>query len=292
MKILAGIVLYNPDIERLRENVGAIISQVDKLILYDNHSSNIEIVRSSFFGNEKMELICNENNDGISVALARIMEYAEKRGFDWVLTLDQDSVCREGLIEKYVDVLQNPEKWDVNCDPHRIGILTCNIIDRNYEIDNDIKPDEKTKIIERCITAGSFMNTSNYSKSEGFDESLFIDGVDFDICYNLRKHGFFIVQVNYDGVLQEIGSGKIVQLLWKKYPYNNHSPLRNYYMARNDLIIYKKYPQYIGIKKTILREIKSQLIICLFGTNKLQLLSKRWKGIIEGIRYKRMVSRL
>ena len=285
MKILAGIVLYNPDIERLKENIDAIIAQVDRLILYDNHSDNIEVVKKTFCGNEKLELICNDNNDGISAALARIMEYAEKSSFDWVLTLDQDSVCKEGLVEKYVDVLKNPEKWDVKCDHQMIGLLTCNIVDRNYEIDNDIKPDEKTKIIERCITAGSFMNTSNYFKSEGFDEYLFIDGVDFDICYNLRKHGLYIVQVNYDGVLQEIGSGKIVRLLWKKYPFNNHSPLRNYYMARNDFIIHKKYPDYISGMRTIARELKSEAIILIYGKQKFRTLCKRWSGIRDGLSY-------
>ena len=38
MKTLAGIVLYNPDIERLRENIAAIAPQVDTLLFIDNAS--------------------------------------------------------------------------------------------------------------------------------------------------------------------------------------------------------------------------------------------------------------
>lgn len=285
MKILAGIVLFNPDIKRLEENVAAICNQVDKVVLFDNHSENIEAVRKIFGGYEKLELLCNKNNDGIASALARIMDYAGRNDYTWVLTLDQDSVCKGDIIKTYVDVLRNPGKWEIKCDPHKIGLLTCNIVDRNYEIDNDIESSEKTKIIERCITAGSFMNTRNYFESDGFDEQLFIDGVDFDICYNLRMHGFFIVQVNYDGVLQEIGLGRIVRLLWKKYPYNNHSPLRNYYMARNDIIVQRKYPEYISGSRTFVRELKSEMIVLIYGKQKFRTLYKRWAGIRDGLSY-------
>ena len=38
----AGIVLYNPDIKRLEENISAIAPQVNELILIDNSSKNID----------------------------------------------------------------------------------------------------------------------------------------------------------------------------------------------------------------------------------------------------------
>lgn len=41
IKISAGIVLYNPDINRLKQNIKAVIPQVDVLVLYDNGSKNI-----------------------------------------------------------------------------------------------------------------------------------------------------------------------------------------------------------------------------------------------------------
>ena len=41
MKYIAGIVLYNPDLGRLKENIESICKQVDKVILIDNGSDNI-----------------------------------------------------------------------------------------------------------------------------------------------------------------------------------------------------------------------------------------------------------
>ena len=38
----AGIVSYNPDIKRFKENIDSILSQVDKLIIIENGSKDSE----------------------------------------------------------------------------------------------------------------------------------------------------------------------------------------------------------------------------------------------------------
>ena len=47
MKILAGIVLFNPDIERLKQNAAAILPQVDCLLAVDNGSTNLEEIEKA-----------------------------------------------------------------------------------------------------------------------------------------------------------------------------------------------------------------------------------------------------
>lgn len=39
-RIMAGIVLFNPNKERLTQNIDAIYPQVDKIVLIDNCSTN------------------------------------------------------------------------------------------------------------------------------------------------------------------------------------------------------------------------------------------------------------
>ena len=41
-KVVAGIVLYNPNVKRLIKNIDMIAPQVEKLILFDNHSENLK----------------------------------------------------------------------------------------------------------------------------------------------------------------------------------------------------------------------------------------------------------
>ena len=56
MMIIAGIVLYNPDISRLKENISAIRPQVDKVVLIENGSSDLTYLDSL---SHDLELIVN-----------------------------------------------------------------------------------------------------------------------------------------------------------------------------------------------------------------------------------------
>ena len=68
MKYIAGIVLYNPDLGRLKENIESICKQVDKVILIDNGSDNIRSNKEIFelYSFEKRRkygnCICIESN--------------------------------------------------------------------------------------------------------------------------------------------------------------------------------------------------------------------------------------
>ena len=107
LPVLAGVVLYEPDTERLMENLNAVLPQVQRLLLVDNHSADFVRIRekvSERFGTERLTWICLEENKGIAFALRTIMDYAAQEGFPWVLALDQDSVCRPGLVKEYLQL--------------------------------------------------------------------------------------------------------------------------------------------------------------------------------------------
>ena len=103
MKIVAGIVLYNPDEKRLLENIAKIIHQVDKVICIDNNSKNINEIASKLKSKyQKIEIIYNNENKGIAYALNQILNYAYENQYEWFLTLDQDSVVEKDLINTYL----------------------------------------------------------------------------------------------------------------------------------------------------------------------------------------------
>lgn len=95
--IFAGIVLFNPEISRLKENITHILGQVDRLILVDNGSNNKEEIQSGIqnFNTDKILYIDLHKNKGIAAALNVIAESTESCGVKWVLTLDQDTVCKD-----------------------------------------------------------------------------------------------------------------------------------------------------------------------------------------------------
>lgn len=61
MDISAGIVLFNPDIKRLKENIDAVIVQCTHVYLVDNGSGNIDEVLELLkkYKKSKISVICN-----------------------------------------------------------------------------------------------------------------------------------------------------------------------------------------------------------------------------------------
>ncbi|MBR1812213.1 MAG: glycosyltransferase family 2 protein [Lachnospiraceae bacterium] len=271
--VLAGIVLYEPEEERLMENLAAVLPQVQHVLLVDNHSSCLSRIRARVveqFGEERLMWLFLDENKGIAYALARIMDYACGQGFPWVLTLDQDSVCRPGLVEQYFCLTGQPE----------IGQMGCRITDRNFTEPGLTEGDgAEYQEVPFVITSGSFMNVKWYQKTAGYDEKMFIDGVDVDISYALRKAGAKVIRIPFDGLLHEVGHGKPVKLLGKEYIAYQHSPERNYYIARNNQYLQRKYPTEFSRIHTFLYELRMELVIGLYEDQRWEKLKNRWKGI-------------
>ena len=148
-KILVGIILYNPEISRLEENVSAIINQSEKVLLIDNASVNIkEIVQFSELY-ENVELIKNNSNLGIARAINQVLEYSLEHGYEWFLTLDQDSVCSPDIMKYYEKYLEY----------ENVAQLTCNIIDRKTGSLTSHNNSSEFSECNGCITSGALNNT-------------------------------------------------------------------------------------------------------------------------------------
>lgn len=263
-----------PNVDRLRENLASVVSQVDRTVIFVNGSESVPLAYDAIGDLPDVFTIKSEVNAGVAMGLARIMSYAAENGFDWVLTIDQDSVCNPGLVEEYSKYIDLP----------KVGMLTCCIVDRNFFQSSGFRCDEKYRRVEKCITAGSFTSINAYSHTAGYDEQMFIDGVDWDICYGLRRHGYFIYQINFDGVIQEVGHGKNVSLFGKQYIAYGEPPLRNYYGARNDIYLARKYPEMISMWKTRIREIRAEVIVLLYEDQKFAKIYNRLRGVRDGFR--------
>lgn len=266
MKILAGIVLFNPDINRLKENIKNIEKQVDKIILIDNASQNINEVEKEF---NNIEIKKNNKNLGIANALNQILEYATKNKYQWFITLDQDSVCNNQLIEKYINNISLEENKDV-------AMYTCNIVDRNFETNNS----NQGKFVDRCITSGTLSNTEKLNSVGGFDIKMFIDLVDFDICTTLIENGYKIKKIGYNGLLHEVGHARKIKILKKSEVIYNHTAFRVYYIIRNSIYYAYKHK----IKKFYLLTVKRALLILIFQKNKKENLKNIMKGTKDGLK--------
>lgn len=268
-KICAGIVLYNPDIDRLKENIEAIVEQVQVVYLQDNGSSNISHVEEFIKKQNKVILLKNPTNKGIAWALNRLCERGLKDGFDWILTLDQDSVCPENMISSFECYLKNTD------------MLCPKIVDRNYGLLDG--SNLETEIVKECITSGCLLKLQSWEKINGFDEVMFIDGVDFEFCYRLGKAGMKILRVNGIILYHEIGNISTRKFFGLRVIVKNHSSFRKYYISRNIIYMARKRKNILLIIKGILQEIKLLGIVLLYEEDKKNKIISILKGICDGI---------
>ena len=268
--ILAGIVLYNPNTQRLQENIEAIIPQVDSIVIVDNGSTE------SLYNNiletfDHITYIRNEKNMGIAYALNQICGYAYSHGYNWVLTLDQDSIATPGMVDVYRSIAND-----------KIGILGCWIHDRGYQIDESWGIKNGTFETDWVITSAAFTNVKAWKSCGGFDNGMFIEWVDWDICESMRKAGYKIMKTYKTKLIHELGHGtRLVMVRHHQMQVMNHKPIRYYYSTRNRIYMARKY-KHIGLWKQ-LKEIGFKLYtVERYERNKLQNLVAIIKGTIAG----------
>lgn len=232
--MIAGIVLFNPDISRLQQNINTILPQVEKLILVDNGSKNIDKVQellNIFYKSDKVYVLLLGDNFGIAKAQNEICRWALNYGYEWAITLDQDSVCPNNLVEEYKKIIMDPS----------VGMVCPKITDRNFGEIFDGLVHEDIEEVSQCIASASAIRISVWEEVGGFYEPLFIDSVDFDICWSIREHGYKIIRNNKVVLLHEVGHSRVVHFAGKDRLILNHTPLRYYYKMRNSFIVGRRH---------------------------------------------------
>lgn len=272
-KIVAGIVTYNAKPELLLENINAIIEQVDEVIIVDNASHNIEKVKEALIHKEVV-WIFNQQNLGIATALNQIMKFAYDNHFEWAITLDQDTIVPPGMVRTLSKYLSK-----------QYGIIAPRHIDRNNKASESGSAQETT-LVEWCITSGSLTNVFAWNMIGGFDESLFIDGVDIDYGLRLNKNGYKILKVNSTVISHAVGEANDHYFFGKRISVQNHSAFRKFYISRNILLIAKKNGGPKDIMKAYLRIFKQIGLVILFEKNKREKTKAMLRGMREAMKLK------
>ncbi|NQX45866.1 glycosyltransferase [Paenibacillus tritici] len=284
----AGIVLYNPDLDRLDQNINSIRNQIDLIFLIDNNSENITLITQKYNNDAQIHIMKNYENKGIAFALNQICQLAIAFKYEWVLLLDQDSICSSKIIRTYNNYTSDQS----------VALLTPYIIDINKTNLEEYKSKRLTNFsfVEWAITSGSMIRIDAWKKVGFFDEELFIDAVDFDFSFRLQINGYKQIRINSEYLLQEVGNAEPTWIYrphidnsgkWtiKRYYRTNHSLIRQYYMIRNHLIIARKYQKYKSKNRRIIFVIALALPKIFVEKNKFKLVKVMYKGFIDGFKF-------
>ncbi len=244
---MAGcVVLYNPPKTDNKldviENIKTYLPVVKKLYVMDNSTKidakDVEELKQI----KKVEYISMNGNKGIAKALKDATELAIKEKFDYILTMDQDSKYPTedfGYIEEYIK----------NNNISNVAQIGINFGQNNVK-SNKNEDKSNVKNAKQLITSGTITFLDKYKQIEGYNEGLFIDGVDFDVSYQFRVKGFDLLIFNNIFLQHNLGTKSTRNILGLKITRIVWNPVRQYYLFRNDkyFLTYKS-PKYLELYK-------------------------------------------
>jgi len=227
MKFTGVVILYYPENKWIK-NIMTYIGFLEKLIIIDNSPKPIDSLPENIL--QKTVYLHENGNMGIAKRLNQALDYANKEGFKFLLTMDQDSSFEENHIKSYI---QKATEY----------LSSNSIIAVGIPFD---PPSNSLKMSQDLlITAGTIINIEHALRLNGFDEKLFIDYVDTEFCLRAWKNSYQTIAINGVKMNHEFGEGKLV---WspkiKKEVRRFHTPIRLYYLTRNYLYTKNKYPEF------------------------------------------------
>lgn len=267
--VCAAIVSYNDPVCLLK-TIQGICNQVEKILVIDNGSShdNVEKIRKNLPKNQSIEFFFLQKNMGIGYALNFGLKKSMQYGYQWLLTLDQDSTANENMVQKLYEYAKKNKKSAVVFP----------------SLSNE-SPSPCSQIEHKtyAITSGNLINTEVLNALGGFNESYFIDGVDFDFCLRVVNAGFLITKINDAVLIHRLGEKKVINIFRVKFIYTEHSPLRRYYIFRNHFYLTRDY----FFKNTLFVAKKNLFIliyfvqIILFDARRIENIRMIMRGIVD-----------
>jgi rhamnosyltransferase len=287
-KVVAVIILFNPDLFNLKKSLFALLKQVDSIYLIDNtidNRRNIDFFAE--FKNFDFEYYSLGLNEGVSRAQNIGISHAIDNNFEHVLIMDQDSVPTDGMVFQLKEDLFFLKKQGYKIGvigPTPINIQTqkaySSRIKKNApfsELANHIVQ------VDQLISSGSLIECETFKHVGFMDEALFIDGVDHEWCWRAKSKGYQCAMSQKAKLHHMLGEGD-KKILGVRIAIT--SPFRVFYQYRNYLYLCKKnyVPFYWKFNNAIKYLIKMFYYPLFVSPRKLYLVNIL-KGVKEGLMY-------
>jgi len=246
---ICGIVVtYKPNLYILQQLLTNLQSRLQAVVIVDNTES--DTVKTWFKQNSypySCFFLSDQINSGVAAAHNKGICWAKEHDFEYVVLFDQDSLPDQDMVSslltthKHLETkgvpiaLVGPKYVDsrINQAASFIKFKNCWMWRINCSKQIEFHP------VEYLITSGSLIKISVFDTVGLFDASLFIDYVDIE--WGLRANSYGLKSFGVcNAVLRHAMGDKMVKHPLRKASLPLHSPLRNYYMFRNAILLYKK----------------------------------------------------
>jgi len=214
-KIAIGIVTYNPT-PSLTSRIDLALAAGFALYIFDNSPQN-ETVREFCKSHNNCIYITCGKNVGLGFGISSVCAQAYYDSYPALLFFDQDTIFDHSTLDFVEELYINKGNMAVHYSA---------IIFNSKDVDR-VNTENKflLKDVLMSINSGSLYFLENLKKLNWYNESYFVDCVDYEFCLNSSNHGFKIAECSntpgFDhkseqGDFENRIFGKLVRL--RKYP--------------------------------------------------------------------------
>jgi rhamnosyltransferase len=241
--IAAIIVTYFPQRGEVGELIAAVAPQVQHVVVVDNTPSPGASLPTEV---ADLHVIRNNRNLGLGRAQNVGIAHARQIGADHVILFDQDSVPADDMVAILMRALRElthrgarvaavgPRWLDRRTRESapfvRVGWTGLRHITGDWHEEGFIEADF-------LIASGSLIPMAALDQIGHMDEGLFIDHVDIEWAFRAASHGFRLYGIRDAVLVHGLGDSRRVVWLGKWWKVPIHSPIRNYYFARNTVVL-------------------------------------------------------
>ena len=267
------MVTFHPEPD-LTAKLASVLTQVGWIVVVDNGSCDADLPDCSEpTMRGRVEIIANTENRGIGAALNQGLRRAKERGYDWALTLDQDSSPLPNLVEASGRAFLAYPK------PERLAAIGASFVGAEQPTPASAWAYRRLPAV---ITSGTLHSIPAWERLGGFRDDYFIDCVDTEFCLRARARGLEVVQATKPALAHSIGTPSRKRAMGRWMSPTNHSPLRRYYMTRNRLSFWRRYARSDGrfVLKDMRQSIREWIGIAFAETDR----PAKFRAILAGFR--------
>ncbi len=251
-KLVAVVVTYNR-VEKLKKSLSRLIdSDIDEIVVVNNHSSDKTAEYLSSLDSSKLHVIDLEENLGGSGGFYYGVKYTHETivDYDWILLCDDDAYIEAGTIDHflqrerrddifaYMSAVYYPsgEVCDMNVpgfEPFKSFSQAKETLLKDFHIESVAYRSNQLIKVDFASFVGIFVKKDAISTIGYPDPKWFIYGDDLDFTLNMTKHN---LPIYFDPNLKFIHDCETIDKNKRVY-----SPMwKAYFTYRNGLIIYKR----------------------------------------------------
>ncbi|WP_459281025.1 glycosyltransferase [Arthrobacter sp. TMN-37] len=234
------------------------------------------------------EVIFLPENVGIGAALNQGAHWIQQNlpRLEHLVTFDQDSEPLPGFLAAYDRAARAAHGSGI-----KVGSISPDAVSGTRVLAGGSR--SGFRMVSEPIQSGTLIPMSIFQQLGGFNEALFIDGVDTDTYWRLRSLGYQAISAEGAALRHQLGERVQANLLGHPVTVRGaplrimqSAPFRYYYLGRNRLLLLRwhgrSFP--LHITRGLLLDLRHILVVVLLGSARRQRVGFLLRGIADGLR--------